>query len=661
MTEHRLLRATAIAMCAGACALPSCTNETNEPRSGEPSLAKTRAASSETADVLDWLIQDVCDVDPTRDPYPLPVDDQHCPAWSPTHNLQPGEILYYNRVADTQVRNSFPSPLDNEVVINTFDFGVPNVWDNDFDGHDIIEASPPYVSITDTRDPCGLSQSWVRWKDNVVGGTLDFNDSWILFPTKLPAYATTDGVNTRGTQLNWEINREARNQPKHCCREPVPTPTTGPNAGECRRRVQGPCDPHPDPLYSPPPPAPIDNCVHPDIVARSTWSRTMHTFTGGQQLETIVSTHYYQLPNDAMGKEVFYFTRLYGLTRWESWKVNPTHADGSTCNGSGVNFDQEAGGRWFVRDDCRDGTEIVPNPSGFDPRDWPATVPKVRTEQWEAEGQGMSHATGGAYGDGWGVGTGPDNAGHMLYGPYTSALLPSQRYTASYTLNVDHNASSATAATIDVRNATSGSVLSSRAINRTEFEKTFTYQDFTTDFMTSAVGGQHEFRLWWHDNTGMVADRVRVGEPRSDWSYVFPPQTTNGSGPLWHDVGWQGYAPWDSWWYVDTNSFPAGYLAFSPLIDNIYPGARKATWRLEVTARASGVFAGTPVALLEIYETDLDTTYLATSRTILRDELPLNQTRPMSISFNGVGTHRYSFKLWWYGNTRLWAENLVVE
>jgi hypothetical protein len=68
-------------------------------------------------------------------------------------------------------------------------------------------------------------------------------------------------------------------------------------------------------------------------------------------------------PNRSDHIERFYFTRVYGLTRWERWNVAAAPATGVACNGP------TREGR-FVRADCRDWTNVVLNGEGWAPQAW---------------------------------------------------------------------------------------------------------------------------------------------------------------------------------------------------------------------------------------------------------------------------------------------------
>jgi hypothetical protein len=106
----------------------------------------------------------------------------------------------------------------------------------------------------------------------------------------------------------------------------------------------------------------------------TSWQFTPQFAFGGadpastKNIDTIISYHGYSndpsfLTNGHI--EVFYFTRLYGVTRWEAWfptQQNPPPQSAVTCNGpTTMNYQ----GIPMTRVDCRDwsATETIDNPS----------------------------------------------------------------------------------------------------------------------------------------------------------------------------------------------------------------------------------------------------------------------------------------------------------
>jgi hypothetical protein len=61
------------------------------------------------------------------------------------------------------------------------------------------------------------------------------------------------------------------------------------------------------------------------------------TYTSGKKLYSIIVTHYEDEISKNPNIEVHYFTREYGLTRWESWQDSPNQDQSNTQNCSGPN------------------------------------------------------------------------------------------------------------------------------------------------------------------------------------------------------------------------------------------------------------------------------------------------------------------------------------
>jgi hypothetical protein len=129
---------------------------------------------------------------------------------------------------------------------------------------------------------------------------------------------------------------------------------------------------------------------------------------------------------------------------------------------------------------------------------------------FEAEGAGMGHLVGRAEADGWSANTAADGRGHLLYGPYTTAV-PSGSRSAAFRMMVDNNsADSLVVVTLDVFDATAVRVLGERDVRRTEFTGTMSYQDFAVPFTAPGGADELEFRVYWNDYSYVRIDRVTV-------------------------------------------------------------------------------------------------------------------------------------------------------
>ena len=123
----------------------------------------------------------------------------------------------------------------------------------------------------------------------------------------------------------------------------------------------------------------------------------------------------------------------------------------------------------------------------------------------------LSHQMGYADGQGWACNTADQTAGHMCYGPYTSAV-PAGSYNADFDLMVDVPGPPATddlVVTLDVFDSLNGTSLVTRDITRYEFNAPFAYQTFALPF-TYSGGGVLEFRVFWHATSYVNVDKVVV-------------------------------------------------------------------------------------------------------------------------------------------------------
>jgi hypothetical protein len=267
----------------------------------------------------DLLVQDVCvRADGTalsNDPF------DGCPAGSLRRDLGVGEALPYHRHDQPgpnapqgyQRHDSYEAPSGR--FVSTFDFAPFGEFNRAQDGYDVIEADGAFVSIIATRDGGGLAQTFYP-----PGCALD--DAWLLFPSS----RLVDGE-SRVARLRiaaWERMGQA---------------------------FPGPCPSGFDAAFT-----------------RWQWRRA-YPFGGVlgsrvKALDALVVDHYGgDNPATADHIERFYFTPLYGLTRWERWNRGATpRAEG--CAGATTEGP-------FTRADCRDWTHIVPDATPTAPQAWP--------------------------------------------------------------------------------------------------------------------------------------------------------------------------------------------------------------------------------------------------------------------------------------------------
>ncbi len=213
-----------------------------------------------------------------------------------------------------QRHDSFPRPGPGPRFVHSFDFAPFGEYNPDRDGYDVVEADGSYAAIIGTRDPVGLAQTF-------FGPGCALDDGWLLFPKT--GYAAGGERLAQLVLVGWE--RAATSYPGRC-------------------------------------PGRYDRSL-------TRFGQRIVTFgnvygSREKTLPALVVDHYGgDRVTTADHIERFYFTRSYGLTRWERWgRTGAPRSEG--CNGAV----SEAG---FVRVDCRDWTHIVPDPTPYPSEAWP--------------------------------------------------------------------------------------------------------------------------------------------------------------------------------------------------------------------------------------------------------------------------------------------------
>jgi hypothetical protein len=281
---------------------------------------------------LDYLVQNVC-LNPSG--IVQLIDPYFCPAGDVLRSLEPGEALPYHRYDQSlpdhsnplQRRDSYPviTTDGREIVVNTYDNLPYGPYAADRDGYDITLVRDGWASISSTRTRNEPGITWFGSGCRPYGG-------WVLFPVSALSESSIEPGEARVPMrgIHWERNGEA--WPGHC-------PTS----------------------YS--------------STALTSWEWVPGFKFGGiadTPVKTIDAIRVIHGFNESMRKraighvEVFYFTRLYGMTRWETWvfterfEREPQLQErfalaNHKCSGSGQNVYM---GITFWRTACRDWTNI---------------------------------------------------------------------------------------------------------------------------------------------------------------------------------------------------------------------------------------------------------------------------------------------------------------
>ena len=232
--------------------------------------------------VMDLVIQKVC-IDPAGKV--LPVDPFDCHGADRLRPLRVGESLPYHKHDQPQPghpdgiqrKDSYPV-LDAEgqlLIVNPFDHEPFDRYKASGDGYDLIRVRDGWVSISGTRDGGGFSTTFFGAGCRPWGG-------WVSFPATDPVVAGSADLPISGR--HWQQNGES---------------------------WPGKCDP---------------SRVNGSLTSWD-WLPGFH-FSGvdgspAKILDALRSIHGSPERPSFLQKghlEVFYFTRLYGLTRWETWR-----------------------------------------------------------------------------------------------------------------------------------------------------------------------------------------------------------------------------------------------------------------------------------------------------------------------------------------------------
>ncbi|WP_233261526.1 GxGYxYP domain-containing protein [Vitiosangium sp. GDMCC 1.1324] len=134
----------------------------------------------------------------------------------------------------------------------------------------------------------------------------------------------------------------------------------------------------------------------------------------------------------------------------------------------------------------------------------------TRIGQYEAEGAVQAHRVGRVSGDGWQASPSLDAADHMLYGPY-DANVPVGTRKVTFRLKTDNNSLGAQSlASIDVRDGTTGTVLTSMEVTAQQFTAINQYQDFSLSFTQTTINHPLEYRVYFYKRATITVDKVVI-------------------------------------------------------------------------------------------------------------------------------------------------------
>ena len=325
--------------------------------------AKAQQAQDSTA--LPYMVQQVC-VDQAG--AVVRIDPYFCPKNDTLRPLQIGEPLpyhkhnqvephnpispqeYEDKDSDFELHDSYPVRALNGTVlsIDPFDF-EPDRFTSRLDGYDVYRIDDGWTSVEETRDGGGFGITW-------FGADCKLYNGWVFFPL---ADLTSSGIKAGETKMPisgvyWE--KDGEHWPGNCQSAPQASTAQAASGDQsCHPGASCPSKDYETPITS--------------------WEFIPNYPFAGigknpvKRLDTIRSIHgFIDSPNFlAHGDlEVFYFTKLYGSTRWEDWmpagevKASPRfqHMAEQASNYCHGTSDVEYHGVKFVVTYCRDWSAV---------------------------------------------------------------------------------------------------------------------------------------------------------------------------------------------------------------------------------------------------------------------------------------------------------------
>lgn len=325
-----------------------------------------RAQQAQDSALLPYLVQEVC-IDQTG--AVLRIDPYFCPKNDTLRQLQIGEPLpyhkhnqvephdpisrqdYEDKDSDFEQHDSYPvrALKGNVLSIDPFDF-EPDRFNASLDGYDVYRIDDGWTSVEETRDGGGFGITW-------FGANCKMYNGWVFFPM---ANLTSSGIKPGEVKMPisgvyWEKDGEHWSGLCPSELQALPTQST-PKEQLCHPGASCPSKHYEEPITS--------------------WEFIPNYPFAGigrnpvKRLDTIRSIHGFIDSPDFFAHgdlEVFYFTKLYGSTRWEDWmpvsalKANPraqraAEQASKYCHGTG---DAEYHGVKFVVTFCRDWSAVT--------------------------------------------------------------------------------------------------------------------------------------------------------------------------------------------------------------------------------------------------------------------------------------------------------------
>jgi hypothetical protein len=257
----------------------------------------------------------------------------------------------------------------------------------------------------------------------------------------------------------------------------------------------------------------------------------------------------------------------------------------------------------------------------------------------------FSHTVGRADGDAWSANVAQDAAGMMLYGPYVTTF-PSGQLTTTFKIKVDLiTGNNDNVVTLDVRDATTGAILSTFDVYRNQFKANNSYQDFSLTY-NNTTGNQLEFRADYKDKARVSIDKVTtttsIGKLEGE-----------GSG-LGHIVGRISGDGWQATPALDA----AGHMIYGPYDNNVPVGNRQVTFKLKIDNHTMN---NLNVATIDVWDATAGAVVAAAD--ITRQQfLAANQYQDFVLSFNQTTiNHELEYRVYFADEATITVDKITIN
>ncbi|MDC0707054.1 GxGYxYP family putative glycoside hydrolase [Stigmatella sp. ncwal1] len=275
----------------------------------------------------------------------------------------------------------------------------------------------------------------------------------------------------------------------------------------------------------------------------------------------------------------------------------------------------------------------------------PATLVKI----YEAENTSyatspFSHTVGRSNDNGWSANVSQDGEGLMLYGPYVTSF-PAGQLTTTFKMKIDAvTGTNDLVATLDVRDATTGTVLTAFDVYRSHFKAGGIYQDFSLTFNNTA-GRSLEFRAHYKDKAAINIDKVttttRLGQYEAEGAVL-----AHHAGRISGD-GWQASLSLDA----------AGHMVYGPYDANVPVGTRKLTFRLKTDNNSLGAQV---LATLDVRNGTTGATVASMDLTA-QQFTAANQYQDFSLTFHQTAINQpLEYRVYFHKRSTLTVDKITV-